>query len=308
MSNDVLISTVDNSFAITVSPSTQMVLHESVIIIPISTTAQLKLNYYEFNTINGSTIATLALTDLLSIESYLSVNCFKGTSGANTSATEITQTANGVKLDNILTELKGDKFLTETIWYDKTDITKFYIRKTSLNQDTGVITISFLNIDGTTASPIVTNLVSAVTNRAIEIISTEYDVISNGTGYSIGDQVEELKLVNTADNTITILYYNKTLGTTISPIFSSLQLLGKYVTPSHVELLSSLSSTLPANIYKSISMVVMDGSCNITVDGVLINNFPTNYSEVWGNGISILNKVITISTNATSRVIINLIK
>lgn len=236
------------------------------------------------------------------------IQATKSISGASAQATALKQDAQKQVLDDILLELKDDKFLTETIWYDKTDLTKFYIRKTSLNQDTGVITVSFLNIDGTTASPIVTNLVSAVTNCAIEIVTTEYDVIMNGTGYSIGDQIEELKLVNTADNTITTLYYNKTLGTTISPIFSSLQLLGKYITPSHVELLSSLSSTLPANIYKSISMVVMDGSCNITVDGVLINNFPTNYSEVWGNGISILNKVITISTNATSRVIINLIK
>ena len=219
-------------------------------------------------------------------------------------------TANDSKLvlDNILLELRNDKFLTETVWYDKTDTTKFYIRKTTVSQDTGTIVISFLNVDGTTASPTTSNLVQSITNGDIEIVSTEYDVITNGTGYSIGDQVEELKLVNTANNTVITIYYNKTLGTTITPTFSSLQLLGKYATPSHIELLSSLSSTLPANTYKSVSMVVMDGSCNITIDGVLISNFPTNYSEVWGNGISTINKAITISTNTTSRVIINLIK
>lgn len=309
VSNDILISTVDNSFVITVSPSTQMVLHDTVLIIPISPTTSLKLNYYEFNSINGTSIETLALTDLLSIENYLSINCFKGASNSSSSsATELTQSANGVKLDNILTELKDDKFLAETIWYDKTDVTKFYVRDLSLNQDTGAITIVFNNIDGTLASPIISNLVQTVTNVDIEIISTLYEVGTSGTGYSIGDTVEELKLVNTNTNVITYIYYNKSTNGTISPVYSSLQLQGKYVSPSHIELLSSVTASLPANTYKSISLAVMDGSCNITIDGVTINNFPTNYSEVWGNGISIINKIISVTTNSTSRVIINLIK
>ena len=211
-------------------------------------------------------------------------------------------------LDSILTELKEENQLSETIWYDRTDVTKFYIRKNSINQDTGVITISFQNIDGSSASPIIANLVQATSINDIEIISTLYDVIVSGTGYSIGDTVEELKLINTTTSVISYIYYNKNTNNSINPSFSSLQLQGKYITPNHLELLSSVTSTLPANTYKSISMMVMEGSCNIGIEGVFINNFPTNYSEVWGNGTTLLNKAITISTNTNSRVVINTIK
>lgn len=87
-----------------------------------------------------------------------------------------------------------------------------------------------------------------------------------------------------------------------------LQVTPSAVTPSHLELLSSGSKTLAANIYKSISLIVMTGSINIDIDGVLINNYSTNYTETWGNGISLINKSITITTNISSRVIINLTK
>lgn len=245
----------------------------------------------------------MAQFDLLLLKIKELIQVTKSSGSGNTVAAD-----SKVVLDNILLELKDDKFLTETIWYDKTDITKFYIRKTTVNQDTGVIVISFVNVDGSTAFPTTSNLVSAVTSKDIEIISTQYDVITNGTGYVIGDTIEELKLVNTLDFTIVSLYYNKSLNTTITPVFSHLQLKDKYNTPSHVELLSSASVTLAPNLYKNVSLIVLEGSVNITVDGTTINNFPTSYTEVWGNGISIINKSITLTTNITSRVIINLMK
>ena len=246
---------------------------------------------------------------LLKIKELIRVtrNNSGGGSNPDTSAIKTNTGNTNLILDNILVELRDDRFLTETIWYDKTDITKFYIRKTTLNQDSSSITISFLNIDGTDANPIISNLVSTVTNHNIEIVSTEYDVITGGNGYSIGDQVEELKLVDTSNNTVTSIFYNKTLGTTIVPVFSHLTLSGKYITPSHVELLTG-TVTLPFNTYRSVSLMVMDGSCNITLDGITINNFPTNYSEVWGNGNALLNRSISITANANSRIVINTIK
>jgi len=146
------------------------------------------------------------------------------------------------------------------------------------------------------------------TSGGIEIVSTLYDVITSGVGYSIGNTVEELKLVNTATAAVSFIYYNKTTNATITPTFSHLQLKDRFSTPSHIELLSSATATLPANTYKFVSLIVLEGSANLTVDGFTINNFPAVYTETWGNGVSILNKSITITTNLTSRVVINLIK
>jgi hypothetical protein len=307
-SNDVLVSTSDNSFTIAISSSTDTILIGSVLTIPVSPTASLKLSYYDFGSINGATIASLSLTDLLQIQTQLSVDCFKGATaggGGSATATEATQSANGTKLDNILLELKDDKFLTETVWYDKTDVTKFYIRVSTLDQDSGTIAVTFKNIDGTIATPTVSNLIQTVSQSDYELDSTLYEVVTSGTGYSIGDTIEEIKIIDTKLGTVSAtIYYNKNLATTVTPTFAHLVQFGKYVTPAHLELTTG-TANLATSTYKMISLMVMDGSCNITIDGVTINNFPTNYTEVWGNGVAILNKAISVTANTNSRIIIN---
>jgi hypothetical protein len=309
-SNDVLVSTSDNSFTIAISSSTDTILIGSVLTIPVSPTASLKLSYYDFGQINGSTIQTLGLTDLLQIQTQLSVDCFKGATaggGGSATATEATQVANGVKLDNILAEQKDDKFLAQTVWYDKNDVTKFYVRVTTLEQDTGTEIVTFKNVDGTVASPVPTasNLVQTVSQSDYELDSTLYEVVTSGTGYSIGDTVEEIKIIDTKLGTISAtIYYNKNLATTITPVFTHLVQFGKYITPSHLDLTTG-TANLATSTYKYISLIVMDGSCNITIDGITINNFPTNYTETWGNGNAILNKAISVTANTNSRIIIN---
>ena len=100
---------------------------------------------------------------------------------------------------------------------------------------------------------------------------------------------------------------NQTIGnTTLASI--NTRVLPQSVIPSHIELLSNTSQTLLENIYKSISLIVMSGTINIDVDGVVINNFPTNYTETWGNGVGFITKPITITANASTRVVINLTK
>jgi hypothetical protein len=151
-------------------------------------------------------------------------------------------------------------------------------------------------------------LIQVITNSDIEIVTTTYDVITSGTGYSIGDTVVENTLINTTTNTTSFIYTNKTVNNnSITPVFSHLQIKGKFTTPSHVELINA-TSTLAGNTYKFISFIILDGTASLTVDGITISNLPTNYVETWDAGSSIINKTISITSNLNSRVIINLMK
>ena len=79
-------------------------------------------------------------------------------------ATALKQDDTKAVLDNILLELKDDVNASETIWYDRITPTLFYIRRNSINQDTGVVSVIFYNVAGTIVTPIIANLVQAISN------------------------------------------------------------------------------------------------------------------------------------------------
>ena len=107
-------------------------------------------------------------------------------------ATALKQDDTKSVLDNILLELKDDVNASETIWYDRITPTLFYIRRNSINQDTGVVTVIFYNVAGTVATPIISNLVQAISNSDFDFNTIERKAITNRVGYSINDRIQEL--------------------------------------------------------------------------------------------------------------------
>jgi hypothetical protein len=122
-----------------------------------------------------------------------------------------------IVLDNILLELKDDINSTETVWYDKITPTLFYVRRSSTNQDTGIVTVSFYDVSGVIAAPIITNLVQVTSGIDYEFNSIERKANTVGIGYSIGDRIQELQILNmTLGTIVNTIWINKTANLPIS--------------------------------------------------------------------------------------------
>ncbi len=141
-------------------------------------------------------------------------------------ASEATLAAANASLQDILLELRDDIQATETVWYDRLTPTLFYVRVRTASQDTGTVTIAFLNIDGSPATPVIANLVQASATRDFDLTSFFYRATVAGTGYAAGDTIEEVRILDTSTGTITgTVWLNKTQGTVLAspPVFAHLQ-------------------------------------------------------------------------------------
>jgi hypothetical protein len=86
----------------------------------------------------------------------------------------------------ILAELKDDKQISETVWYDRLNPSLFYIRVRELNQDQGTLSVpTFTNVDGTAANPVIANLVQANSSSDLNpnrtLATASFNKITDGT-------------------------------------------------------------------------------------------------------------------------------
>jgi hypothetical protein len=190
------------------------------------------------------------------------------------------------------------------------------LSRIELDAKNNSLKVNGIPVSSTNPLPVSSGTGGATADR--ELVVTTYYVKTAFTGASLNDTITCTQVldVTTTPTVVGVIWRNQTtaLDLASTPSSTNLTLAGSTeltaqpVIPSHVELLSSTSLAITANTYKSISLIVMSGSINIDVDGVLINNFPTNYTETWGNGVGFISKPITITTNTSTRVIINLTK
>jgi hypothetical protein len=185
-------------------------------------------------------------------------------------------------LDNILLELKDDINATETIWYDKITPTLFYVRRSSTNQDTGVITVSFYDVAGVIATPIVANLIQATSGIDYEFNTIERKAVIAGLGYSINDRIQELQIINMTNGTLVdTIWINKTTNLPIAaPIFSDLIIDDTYANAANQIAQITATNTLlkPADTLNKVSTVdtitnvvhIDDNASSITVDAVTL--------------------------------------
>jgi hypothetical protein len=203
------------------------------------------------NATSGTDTNTISFanSDLLEILVNVPTSA-SGASSANQLLANTLSTATNVALADILTELKDDSQITESIWFDKLTPTLFYVRESKVNQDSGNITVSFKNVDGTSSTPTIANLVQAQSSKDIEIVTNKYTANTAGTGYAIGELIEENRLINTADNSIITLWFNKTQNTTIAtaPTFANLSQSESIVTTGKTQYIKSTGNSTLTNI------------------------------------------------------------
>jgi hypothetical protein len=184
-------------------------------------------------------------TSLSSIDTKLSsqstaANQATGNTSLGSIDTKLTSQATATKqdlqttaLNSILAELQNDTAFSETVWYDANATTDFYIRVATVNEQTGVKTITFQHIDGTAANVTGLTLVQAISNSDFEFNSVVYKANIAGTGYSIGDRIQKLQIINMITATlVNTIWNNETTGAILGtpPTFSNLVIDDTYAT------------------------------------------------------------------------------
>lgn len=123
-------------------------------------------------------------------------------------ATEVTALA-------ILAELEKQAEFSESIWVDATGT--FFIRRVVYSENLETYTVSYTLADGTTYVPTAPiEPASAGSDR--ELVTTSYTVLTSGTGYTIGDIVQQINVFDVGTDTLeSTIWYNQTTDLTISP-------------------------------------------------------------------------------------------
>jgi hypothetical protein len=119
-------------------------------------------------------------------------------------------------LSSIFDELKDEKTFNETIWIDSVT-GLFYVRVRTYDADTNTAVITWQDVNGNVVvPPNINNLVQSVQADDLELIQSDYKAIIGGTGYVVGDWICSITIVNTADNSFSVLWRNITTATTIA--------------------------------------------------------------------------------------------
>ena len=107
--------------------------------------------------------------------------------------------------------------IASTLWTD--DSGTFYVRRDTVNEQTGVVTVGWFTPQGNTATP-GTGLRPASGVKDYEISSTPYVATAAGTGYSIGDSLIHalvLEVSGAAPTVAASVWLNITTGLVVSP-------------------------------------------------------------------------------------------
>lgn len=131
-------------------------------------------------------------------------------------ATEAKQNDTITALNSILSELRDDISLSETVWTDDNNV--YFVRQAIVNQDSGVITYAYILPNGTTYTPI-GNIRLAGLEKDREVIQANFVANTNGIGYNTNDIVSRVDIIDvTASPFVNLaqIWFNRTQQTTIS--------------------------------------------------------------------------------------------
>jgi hypothetical protein len=229
----------------------------------------------------AGTIATRFLsstTDSVTIQGGNSV-AVKTDGSATTQPVSGTVTANvgttgGLALDSSIQTLnntiKATIGMTGTVWADhSTEPPTYYVRRESINEGTGIITVVWENPDGTTATPTLTNLTPASADASLQAESVVYSATGSGTGYSSGDILVHSFAVDNALSTPRLAYsfwFNAGPSVANGTILSVAPTNGTYslqTTP-----VSAVSLPLPSNAAQETggNLTAVSGATGTTAD------------------------------------------
>ncbi|MEH1790828.1 MAG: hypothetical protein V7L23_35995 [Nostoc sp.] len=119
--------------------------------------------------------------------------------------------ATDTTLQQVRDAIKAQIDIASTIWTDNSGA--FYVRRDLINEGTGAITVTFTDPSGTAATPGAGLHPLASTDK--DTITDFYDVLTSGTGYSIGDLLARVGILdaNSSTPSVTAIWLNLSLGT-----------------------------------------------------------------------------------------------
>ncbi|QKQ75579.1 hypothetical protein [Nostoc sp. TCL240-02] len=119
--------------------------------------------------------------------------------------------ATDTTLQQVRDAIKAQLDIASTIWTDNSGA--FYVRRDLVNEGTGTITVTFTDPTGSAATPGAGLRPLATTDK--DTITDFYDVLASGTGYSTGDLLARVAIldVNSGSPSATFVWLNLTTGT-----------------------------------------------------------------------------------------------
>jgi hypothetical protein len=148
-------------------------------------------------------------------------------------------------LTDIKLELVNSKSIADILIQDSSATPRYFIRQDAIDQSTGTPSTTILNFDGSIPNPVpVLPLVPIKAGATNQVVENLYIATIAGTGYTIGDSLSNVRLLNGETGLIiAIAWYNLTSGSTIAspPPIANL----KGYADKVEELLVSIASKLP---------------------------------------------------------------
>ena len=186
-----------------------------------------QIGQWNINNISGTiSLPTGAATDLVlqAVRDRLPSNLVNGRLPVDGSA--VTQpisaaslplpngAATDITLQQVRDAIKAQIDIASTIWTDNSGA--FYVRRDLINEGTGAITVVFTDPSGNTATPGAGLRPLASTDK--DVLTDFYDVLISGTGYSVGDLLSRVAIIdiNSGTPSVTAIWINLTLGTILS--------------------------------------------------------------------------------------------
>lgn len=125
-----------------------------------------------------------------------------------------TGAATETTLDGILTQLKNDRTVATQSFIDSTDT--MYLKVLAFNSTTNAYESATLKFDGTAYTP--TPPERPLTAADFDTIETVWDIVTAGTGYSVGDVVSQFTFLKQGPpaEVAATLWYNQTTGAALA--------------------------------------------------------------------------------------------
>jgi hypothetical protein len=111
-------------------------------------------------------------------------------------------------LNSVLTQLQGDRAISENLFIDSTNT--IYLRVLAYNQQTNAFESSAIGLNGTAYTP--TAPETPLQRSDYDTTETVWEIVANGTGYAVGDIVSQFTLITQGPPIAVagVLWFNQT--------------------------------------------------------------------------------------------------
>ena len=185
-------------------------------------------------------------------------------------ATDTTLQSINTSVQAVTSAINASVQISGTVWFDPTTSTPTYYVRREKDTSGGTVTISWENLDGTSATPTVANLQSVSNSKDIANSTIVYTGTASGTGYSSGDVLVHAFGVDSRTAPVSIAY-SFWLNATTGAILSS--------APTNItQAVQAVSGTVTANIGTTNGLALAANQPAVNADGgslAHVTNFPS---------------------------------